>query len=622
MNKYMKFSLIKIWMLSCVAVCVGMLSVSCDGDDLDEGAMYTFTGETVASFCQNTPELTKFYEIAERGGTVGLLKVYGHFTCFVPTNAAIERYLSERGQTLDDLTQEQLQRFVYNSVIRNDDTEKDYMSVDFEEGALPMPSMADRSIVISISLNAQGQREFRVNKDALIVSVDNEVHNGVVHVVDRVVEPSENSLESTMSQHGDFNIWAQAFVATGYDERTSGLYDPNYVNPYGSATHNGLNVCDRCKLGYTLFCEPDALLNENGITDLASLERWAQTYYGTNAQGDYTNRENALNKFVAYHILPRQMSTNSMIYNNADETVADNYLDKRYEYYETMLKNRLIEVKAGNKINTQKNGECVRIDEAKSNIDAVNGYIHTLTDMMVYDEDVMRNDVLNKRIRFDFFSCAPAFTNNNIRWKLVGSPGYTVTSDFCGTDEDGMPYFTFNSTSNITFWASDWWTNYQADEMLVSGFFDFRVRLLPVPPGNWEVRVGYRAENWRAISQLFIDGQIAGIPVDMTIGSEANDLNTGWESDDSQADNGIENDKLMRNHGYMKAPASVVSKQLGGKSLRTSYMSLRIIIGQYNFDDYAPHEFRAKNVEGENRSFHMDYIEYIPVSLIRSEDRD
>lgn len=622
MSKYIKFSFIKTWMLSCVLVCAGMLSVSCDGDDLEEGAMYTFTGETVASFCQNTPELTKFYEIAERGGTAGLLKVYGHFTCFVPTNEAIDAYLAERGQTLDDLTQEQLQRFVYNMVIRNDDTEKNYLSVDFEEGALPMPSMADRNIVVSISLNAQGQREFRINKDALVVSLDNEVHNGVVHVVNKVVEPSEEGLDDTMSKHGGFNIWAQAFVATGYNERTAELYDPNYTNPFGSATHNNLNVCDKCKLGYTIFCEPDALLNENGITDLASLERWAQTYYGTNAQGDYTNKENALNKFVAYHILPRQMSTNSMIYNNADETVADNYLNKRYEYYETLLKNRLIEVKAGNKINTQKDGTCVRIDEVNSNIDAVNGYIHTLTDMMVYDEDVMRNDVLNKRIRFDFFSCAPAFTNNNIRWKLVGSPGYTVTSDFCGTDEDGMPYFTFNSTSNITLWASDGWTNYQADEMLVSGFFDFRVRMLPVPPGNWEVRVGYRAENWRAISQLYIDGQIAGIPVDMTIGCEANDLNTGWESDESQADNGIENDKLMRNHGYMKAPASVVSKQIGGKSLRTMYQALRIIIGQYNFDDYAPHEFRAKNVEGEGRSFHMDYIEYIPVSLIRNEDRD
>lgn len=108
----------------------------------------------------------------------------------------------------------------------------------------------------------------------------------------------------------------------------------------------------------------------------------------------------------------------------------------------------------------------------------------------------------------------------------------------------------------------------------------------------------------------------------MSIGFEENDVNTGWMSDESQPDNGVENDKLMRNHGYMKAPASVVAKQLGGKSLRTSFMSLRIIVGQYNFSEYGPHEFRAKNVEGENRSFHMDYIEYIPVSQIRNEDRD
>lgn len=49
------------WGLWSVAVlCFSGVQVSCDSDDIDADAMYTFTGETVASFCQNDPELSDF----------------------------------------------------------------------------------------------------------------------------------------------------------------------------------------------------------------------------------------------------------------------------------------------------------------------------------------------------------------------------------------------------------------------------------------------------------------------------------------------------------------------------------------------------------------------------------
>ena len=47
-------SVIKACALSLLLVGVGGLS-SCNSDDIKEDAMYTFTGETVASFCEKTP---------------------------------------------------------------------------------------------------------------------------------------------------------------------------------------------------------------------------------------------------------------------------------------------------------------------------------------------------------------------------------------------------------------------------------------------------------------------------------------------------------------------------------------------------------------------------------------
>lgn len=596
-----------------LGVC-SLFLLSCNSDDMATESMYTFTGETVASYCKNTPELTMFYQMIEDCGVTNLLSTYGHYTCFPPTNVAIERYLKEKGISYDDMTEEMKRKVVYSSTISND--QREYLCTDFSEGSLSSPSMADRYIVISFSTDKDGERVISVNKQADIISSDNEVHNGVVHVVNAVIEPSEETFLDRLQKMPDYAIWAKIYSASGMSSGMNALYDPNYEGEKGSEW-------EHCKLGWTVFVEPDELLKQSGLqltTDtLAAVEAFASQWYGNQERGNYTSEDNALHKFVAYHILNRQMSTSSFVYSGF--AVASSYKSKCYEYYETELKNRLMEFKAGAQINTQKDGTFVGVDDEKSNMDVANGFIHTVTKLLVYDEDVMRTDVLHKRIRFDFYAVAPQLTNNNIRWQLEGAGAKSVPSDFCGE------YFWYNAGSTLTMWASNDWTNYQADEMLIAGpMYDFKLRMLPVPPGNYEIRLGYRAENWRGIAQLFIDGQIAGIPVDLTIGYNGaeNDPRIGYEHDADTRDNGVENDKNMRNHGYMKAPNSIYTGQEGGKTLRDMSACLRIIIGQYSFNEYGPHFFRAKNMDdkGGGRQFHADYIEYVPVDLIRDEDRE
>ncbi len=104
-------SVIKACALSLLLVCVGGLS-SCNSDDIKEDAMYTFTGETVASFCEKTPELSLFYKLMDECGETALLEVYGHFTCFAPTNDAINKYLAEKGLSWDGMSLEQKQKIV------------------------------------------------------------------------------------------------------------------------------------------------------------------------------------------------------------------------------------------------------------------------------------------------------------------------------------------------------------------------------------------------------------------------------------------------------------------------------------------------------------------------------
>ena len=70
-----------------------------------------------------------------------------------------------------------------------------------------------------------------------------------------------------------------------------------------------------------------------------------------------------------------------------------------------MLQYRMIEIKSGNRLNTQKDGTHVSISDFQSNLNGLNGYVHALNEILVYDKDIMENDVLNKRIRFDWVNC-------------------------------------------------------------------------------------------------------------------------------------------------------------------------------------------------------------------------
>ena len=596
----------------------GLLTACQDGDDIGRESYYTFRGETVSSLCEHHPErFSMMHRVLRESGQETLLATYGHYTAFLPTDSAFTQWLAERSTTLDALSAEEKRDIVFNHIIRS--TNIDFLSKDFQEGALPVTNMNGRYMVIGYEHDAgAGRNDIIVNRTGRIVEPDIEVHNGVVHAIDHVLVPSDETLGALLDQMPDFTIFAEALRLTHLNDSMAETYDMTFENPFTTEFVNvvgyKMKTLQQRRLGFTVLAEPDDVMRRAGISSVADLTRYAEQYYGTSDADDPTSRANALNRFVSYHLLDRQMSTNTLIYQG--KNTSQTAMDKRYEYYETMLRYRLIEVKAGNKINTRRTDAYVGLDESHSNISGLNGFIHRLTDMLVYDEEVMQQDVLNKRIRFDDYAVAPELTNNNIRWNLInldGFGGYTMAPDYCGD------HLRFNQDSKIIMWASEWWTAHQADEISVRGWYDFTMRMPPVPPGTYEIRLGYRAEPWRGIAQLFVDGQIIGIPVDLSYTGDMPQI--GWISDEQTTDQGAENDKMMRNRGYMKAPNSIFT-QNGNINLRQDINSLRIIIGTFTFQDYAPHYFRAKNVDSENGEFTMDYMEYVPVSYIDIEGKD
>ena len=133
----------------------------------------------------------------------------------------------------------------------------------------------------------------------------------------------------------------------------------------------------------------------------------------------------------------------------------------------------------------------------------------------------------------------------------------------------------------------NWGVTLNGDEFIANGQYDFEYRLPPVPKGAYELRIGYSATTPRSITQFYVNGQICGIPVDLRI--PADDARIGWIADSLTNDGGLENDKTMRNHGYMKGPLAIAnySAHQDGKNMSSARHSpggIRYIITSMQYD--------------------------------------
>ena len=174
----------RIFRFAKLVLCAAALTFVATGcsEDVNEDSYYTFTGDTVASYCAADENYSTFAQLLEDTNLSALLSTFGHYTCFLPGNEAFDRYFAEIGKTYADLTDAEKREIVYNHVIKS--AAKDYLSEYFEEGSLPESNMNEKYVTISYQVDpAGGGLTINVNKTSTILEKDIEVHNGVIHVI-------------------------------------------------------------------------------------------------------------------------------------------------------------------------------------------------------------------------------------------------------------------------------------------------------------------------------------------------------------------------------------------------------------------------------------------------------
>ena len=328
----MKAFKVKVAALACIAA----MSLAGCRESIDESTRYTFTGHTVASFLEEHEDVySSFIEILNRGGRLSLMKAYGQYTCFAPTNDAVARYLVEqdsiyRASLVDDNPDD----IIWTGVTSPELSELSdsmckviaqthlipyiYLTVDLESDIIPTMNMNDRYLSLSYAVDESDHSILIINGNGKVIARDEEVENGVVHTIDAVLNPSTNTLPKQIEDQGFFHIMSEALKATGYEDKLQGYKDETYTD--GDLTAPSI-YGDKLVpypanryFGYTAFLEPDELFFEHGINNFEDLaKKCAEWYPEADASAPYTSPTNPVNQFVGYHILDRNLPYSRLV---------------------------------------------------------------------------------------------------------------------------------------------------------------------------------------------------------------------------------------------------------------------------------------------------------------------
>ncbi|MFT3752038.1 MAG: fasciclin domain-containing protein [Paludibacter sp.] len=637
-----------IFALMIVAV---FLFPACNSDDVAEENLYTFTDNMLGQYLKDNPaDYSEFVKLLDTTKVLGMLDSYGAYTCFAPDNEAMKTYYASMGRSqLSDFPLDSLRLIAYDHIINGTVVN---LASFVSDGPLPVLSMSQRSILTGFtsvgggyiqtsSTNAQGKITIDTS---LVLTKDILVHNGVIHKISKVIKPVRVGIAGVIAQDSVFSIFYQALAATGLVDSLYRVEDETYnytkyTDLIETTKDKNLWSYDELpvtrKYGYTVLMESDQTMKANGITDLESLKAYAANVYDKVYPEDadnknITSRTNSLNRFVAYHIITKRLSSLHFV----DKYDTDHMIKlvgrDMYEYIETMCPNTLIEVKKDRSLGgvnlfnyCRETGLSTQLATSNINKDAGNGVYHEIGGMLVYSVDVA-NELSSKRLRFDSSSFFDELTNNNMRGRgTVKSTSQNINfklprgyiSRISSSEQTVVAYLT----------CYEKFQNYEGDEIYLNAakgkLFDFSIITPPIPAGTYEIRFGYLTNDKRGVAQLYFDDVPCGVPLNLN--TRSSDASIGYEAPHTVADDyeGYENDKMMRNRGYMKGPASYKVPVTGwsyGENARYSTQILRRIMGTYTFNSAGHHKFSVKALSGGE--FMFDYLEFVPTSALETED--
>ena len=681
----------KLYYSFCILLFLALVGCT---EEIDTSARYVYTERTIAGYLDEHSQFSEYVRLMKEQkvsdvsetSVYQLMTAYGYYTCFAPTNEAIQLYLDSlvikgiipqaNWDTFpDERTKDSIRSVVVlNSILDGTKYMKTYFTAEFprtnEEFAVN--TMADRKI--SVAYPSKNDPDSLCIDGICPVSKTNrdiEAINGYIHQVSYVINPSNETMGSTLHKYGtDYNsnlsVMARLVEECGLIDTLSKVKDERYETLYKAGAFPNfkwqlrsfeIEAPEHRKYGFTIFAETDEFWetelgkNRQDITKEDIME-WVESqglYPDAVKDDNYRSENNLLNQFVTYHLLPMRIPVDKL---------ALHYNEKGYNYkmknasptipvwahYVTMGKRRLLRLWESAesqgvflnrfpKLNdgrqedyherecTEENqGIYINTGETSGIIKLINGIIYPIDKPLAYTDNV-RNQLAKVRLRYDAWELQPEAMNNDMRLVPVTDRCWYFSSD---PDKQYFENLVVNSrqTNFMLLSGRDQsWPNYQGDEVLAEGVYDITITLPPVPKyGIYEIRMGVSTySGTRGICQVYWgtnrDQLVAqGIPVNMQLGGNSEDNMLGWERDTDDDDYNAEVDKKMRNNGFLKGPEYIVASAGGRETNRMNAGATRRIVVREPMSPDIVYYMRFKTVQPDftTKQLFIDYLEWCP----------
>jgi uncharacterized surface protein with fasciclin (FAS1) repeats len=320
-----------------------ILIVRCDDPELD---INTTDDVVITGYFEKNPgEFSEFLKVLEMSGNSGFLGAYGTYTCFAPTNDAVQQYLQSKGvSSVDALGVNELKKLVRFHVIQ------DTLSTPlFTDGKLPKPTMYGQYLTTG-AVNVNGESFIRVNRQANIIESNIRAANGIIHVIDQVMEPAVLTIAQLLENDPQYSIFVQAMKETGFYEKLNTVEtDEDGVTEW-----------------LTLIAQNNSTFAAGGYTSYESVKaRYSHL-------GNPADPKDSLYLFVAYRILPGIKYVADLVTAPSHPTLAP------LEVITTRLDGENVRINADLFRGVQEPGSVLNRDE--SDYAAINGVLHSSKD--------------------------------------------------------------------------------------------------------------------------------------------------------------------------------------------------------------------------------------------------
>ncbi|WP_222707233.1 fasciclin domain-containing protein [Pontibacter qinzhouensis] len=296
-------------------------------------------------FDENPDQFSSLTAILHKTGNAGYLQTYGSYTFFAPTNEAVATYLQEKGvSTIDQLELDELKQLVRFHMI--DDT---ISSSSFTDGKLPRVTMLGQYIITGDEL-INGVARIRVNRQANVIQANIRTGNGIIHTVDRMLQPASQTLAQMLESKSEYSIFTAALKETGLYNALNQLY---------------LNGGNTERAWYTVLAQTDAVFHSHNIT---SYEELKAQYSTTGNPADPTD---GLYLYMSYRILKDPKYLADLVSSPSHETLApQEVITSRLKGVQVLINEDIF------------NGVLepgVPVERKASDNTATNGVLHTVT---------------------------------------------------------------------------------------------------------------------------------------------------------------------------------------------------------------------------------------------------